>query len=869
MEASLLTTKLTIPPLRSPLISRPRLVERCRKALVHSLTLVSAPAGFGKTTLLRDWVDRREVHLPVAWLSLDEADNDPVRFWRHFIAAVRTLPAEAGTTSLELLGSGRQTPIHNILIELLNDLAPITTDFFLVLDDYHFIDAPAIHDSMAFFLEHLPTRMHIIISTRVDPPLPLPRLRGRGQLQDIRADDLRFTPEEITELENALQGPALKPEQLDALSTRTEGWAAGLKMAMLSLRDRPDTAGFLTDFTASPRYIMDYLIEEVLQRQPEVTRDFLLKTSILDRLSGPLCDAVTGRTDGRGTLRRLEKENLFIVPLDGSYEWFRYEHLFGDLLRHQLESDCDAATIEELQKRASRWYEGNGYIENAMSHARAARDWERVMDLTVASDALRVYGGLTVYQWLNPVPRELLLTNARASLILAWALVMTGRVMESKELVDTFEKSAAYGDTFASGVATIRTYIGVATLDPSTERYAELALAKLPAENLRQRATVSFLLGLHYSNHGRYIKAEPLFRAASELHRSIGDTYSLSADLGMLAIVVLIQEANVFKAEQLLKEAISLAEKHPETALAYCHLGLLYYVLNQLDKASVFLEKSLSLHPGNMEILTATYFYTILVRLAQGKVDEAEHLLNQAEELINKRGGNAKLQARIAGYHIALAVAKDDMNTAYRWLDRFAEYEDVFVCDAPVDAMRLLHERWGPAIEEKMKIHLENYLKTDLKFYLMPALTEQALVTSDSDKASDYFAQALAIGKPYGFIRPFVNWGTTLIPLLRKTIKRNIEPAYARELLDIIEEEERQRQVRLNGVAVTPTPGPLSDREIEVLHLVADGISNPKIADRLSISLATVKTHLHHIIDKLEVKDRSQAVYRAKELNLL
>ena len=869
MEPSVLTTKLSIPLLRSQAVSRPRLVERCNRALGCSLTLISAPAGFGKTTLLGEWVAKRASHLPVAWLSLDDADNDPARFWRHFIAAVRTLYGEAGTEALELLDSGQQAPIPNILTELLNDLAAVKTDFFLILDDYHFIQSPPIHDGMAFFLEHLPARMHLIIATRIDPPLPLPRLRGRGQLQDIRGDDLRFTREELAAMMTALDCPTLETDQMEALSSRTEGWAAGFKMAVLSLKDRPDISSFLEDFTASPRYIMDYLIEEVLGRQPEEERDFLLRTSILGRLSPSLCDTLTGGTDGRKILQNLEKKNLFIVRLDGAGEWYRYEHLFADLLRHQLELGYDTGKIAELHSRASRWYEANGYIEEAVHHATAANDWVRVMGLVTGADIIRTRGGLTAYQWLVSVPRERLLANTRAAVTFAWALVMTGRALESAAFLNTFEKSPACAPGLEGTIAAIRTYIGITTLDPATERYAELALGTLPADSVYPRATVSFLLGMYYASGGRFAEAEPLLKTSAELHRSIGDNYSLSMDLGMQAIVRLMQDANLFQAEAMLQEAVVMGKLHPNAAVAYAHLGLINYFWDRLDEASTLLDKALSLHPGNMDILTNAQFYTILVRLGQGRLDEAEELLKQTGSLIEARGGNARLRARLAGYHIALEVARDDMKAAFQWLDRFAEYEDVFVCDAPVDAMRLLHERWGNAIEKKLEPGIQQFRKDDLKFYLMPTLTELALVTSDPEKAMNCLAEALGIGRPYRYVRVFINWGTALSPLLRRAIKRGIEPAYARELLDRIEAEERLKRTRTGGGAAQLVPKILTERELQVLRLIADGASNPGIAERLAIDLATVKTHVHHIIDKLEVRDRSQAVYRAREINLL
>src|SRR5215218_782769 len=388
MSAPILATKLYVPPPRPEAVPRPHLIGRLDEGLRRKLTLISAPAGFGKTTLTSEWVSDRQ--RPAAWLSLDERDNDPTRFLTYFVAALRTIAANVGEGVLGALGSPQPPPTESILTTLLNEITTIEDDFVLVLDDYHVIDARVVDEALTFLLEHLPPRMHLLIATREDPHLPLARLRARGQLSELRAADLRFTPDEAAEFLKGVMGLNLSEEDIAALETRTEGWIAGLQLAALSMRGREDVSGFIRAFAGDNRYIVDYLVEEVLQRQPERIRSFLLQTSILDRLSGPLCDAVTGQENGRGMLEALKRGNFFVVPLDDKGHWYRYHHLFAEVLQARLiaetaETREKPGQISALHRRASEWYEHHGRAADAMPyaihHALAAEDFERAADL--------------------------------------------------------------------------------------------------------------------------------------------------------------------------------------------------------------------------------------------------------------------------------------------------------------------------------------------------------------------------------------------------------------------------------------------------------------------------------------------------------
>src|SRR5215208_1553036 len=407
MSTSILATKLYIPQPQPRVVLRPRLIERLNEGLQRRQTLISAPAGFGKTTLLSEWV--ATLPRPAAWLSLDEGDNDPTRFLAYLVAALRTIAPDVGEGALGMLRSPQPPPTESVTTALLNEISTIPYDLVLVLDDYHVIDAEAVDEALAFVLEHMPPRMHLVMATREDPQLRLARLRARDQLTEVRAADLRFAPSEAAEFFDEVMGLELSAEEVVALEERTEGWIAGLQLAALSMRGREDVGGFIRAFAGDNRYIVDYLAEEVLQRQPERTRSFLLQTSILERLSGPLCDAVTGQEDGNALLETLERGNFFVVPLDDRRHWYRYHHLFAEVLSAHLMAE-QPDLVATLHRRASEWYEQNGSAADAIRHALAAEDFERAADLVeLAVPAMRrSRQEATLLGWLNVLPDELL-----------------------------------------------------------------------------------------------------------------------------------------------------------------------------------------------------------------------------------------------------------------------------------------------------------------------------------------------------------------------------------------------------------------------------------------------------------------------------
>jgi LuxR family maltose regulon positive regulatory protein len=826
--------------------------------------MVSAPAGFGKTTLLSEWIRNSQPPTPAAWLSLEEADSDPRRFWEYFIAALQTLQPDIGVITLELLHSSQHMPVDPVLTPLINDLTGVKQDSFLVLDDYHFIQSEPVHSGINFLLEHLSPRLLLVIATRADPLLPLAHFRGKGTILEIGADDLRFTSKEAAALQTGLGAPALSSGDIEALNARAEGWVVGLKMAMLSMRSENDIPGFISGFTGTQRYIMDYLIEEVLQRQSPEVRDFLLKTSVLERLSGPLCDAITGRRDGREMLINLEKANLFLVPLDESRQWYRYEHIFAELLQHRLETEFGPEKSNELHRLASVWLEGNGFPENAIDHALAAQDWEKAVDLVMSTDSMAVYGGLMTYNWLRQVPREVLLAHPMAYVCYAWSLVVIGQVRAGAELLDNFEKSAVYDDEIEAFIAGARMNIASYIGDSRIEEYARKVLS-LQGDDIRARMATDLYLGFYYVRMRRYNEAEPLLSDAYISYQREGFAMMASWALMQLAQIAFFR-GKLHQTEEMLRRALGMDERRVIYDSLHMWLGVVYHLWNDLEGAAAEWEKA-NLSFPSQSVMGSIYLYTAGACLTQGDTVAAAEAVEKAESVLIREDTLPEDLARVAAYRLALTLKEDDREAISHWLGKLAEYEGPFLYDVPVSARHLLYERWGEAGRERLQAEYEQYHKEGYQYLEMGVRLHQALLSSDPDEALAFLAEVLVMAKPEGNIRLLVDFDLLIAPLLRRAITAGNEPEFARKILKIIENEERQRKVRRGEVL--PAADLLTGRELEVLRLMADGLSNPQIARRLVVSLDTAKTHVHHVLEKLEAASRVQAIARARDLDLL
>ncbi|MDQ3222156.1 MAG: tetratricopeptide repeat protein, partial [Gemmatimonadota bacterium] len=660
MSTPILATKLYVPPPQPKVVLRPRLIERLNEGLDRRLILVSAPAGFGKTTLLSEWL----AALPreSAWLSRDEGDNDPTRFLAYFVAALQTIAPNIGEGVLGVLQSP-QPPTETVLTTLLNEITTVEDDFVLVLDDYHVIDAKPVDDVLAFLIEHLPPRMHLLIATREDPQLSLARLRGRGQLTELRAAGLRFTPSEAGEFLKGVMDLNLSAEDIVALETRTEGWIAGLQMAALSMQGRADTASFIQAFTGSHHFILDYLVEEVLQCQPERVRGFLLQTSILDRLSGPLCDAVTGQDGGKGMLEALERGNLFVVPLDDKRRWYRYHHLFADVLQaRSMEEQPDQ--VPGLHRRASKWHEQNDLPSDAIRHALAAEDFERAAGLVeLAWPAMdRSIQSATWLGWVKALPDELVRARPVLCVGYAWALLDGGeleageaRLRDAERWLETTADMSGRPEVPSVGmvvvdeeqfrslpatIATARAAHAQALGDvPGTVKYARRALDLLPEGGYYERGVLAALLGVAYWASGDLEAAHRSFadfmanmRMAGNILVAIGGTFVL-ADIRMV-------QGRLHEALSTYQQSLQLATEQGEpvlrgTADLYLGLSELQCEHGDLEAASQHLLRSKEL--GEQATLPELQYRSCVamarIKEAQGDLDGALGLLHEAERL--------------------------------------------------------------------------------------------------------------------------------------------------------------------------------------------------------------------------------------------
>jgi LuxR family maltose regulon positive regulatory protein len=893
------------------LVPRPRLSQRLDRGTTSKLMLISAPAGFGKTTLLTEWLAARPAgpadERLAAWLSLDRADNDPASFWTYVIAALQTVAPGVGESALTLLRAPQPPPIETVLTVLLNDLGAITGDIVLVLDDYHVIDARDVQDAMAFLLDHLPPRLHVVIASRTDPALPLARLRARGELVETRAAELRFTPDEAAAYLNEMMGLELTARDVAALEGRTEGWIAALQLAALSMQGRDDVAGFIAGFTGDDRYVVDYLAEEVLQRQSDRVQTFLLQTSILSRLSGPLCDAVTGQGGGKAMLGALDRGNLFLVPLDDRRRWYRYHHLFADVLQARL-LDEQPDQVPDLHRRASAWYQQNGEPAVAIGHALAAGDFERGADLIeLAIPAMsRTRQEATVRGWLEAIPGEVVRVRPVLSVGFAGALLSVGELegvesrlrdaerwldvttgIDARSVARSAEMVVADEEEYRRLPAMIELYRAALALArgdvPGTVRHARRALGVALAEDHLCRAGASGMLGLAFwtsgdleAGHSAYAECMTGLRRAGH----IADTFGCAIALADIRLV----QGRLGEAMRTYEQALQRASEQGGpvlrgTADMYVGMSGVHRERNDLHAATQQLLRSQELgeHTGLPQNRYRWRVAMARIRQAEGDLDGALDLLNEAERVYlgdffpNVRPVPA-LRARIwiaqGSLGEALGWAREQGLSVDDDLSYLREFEHITL--ARVLMARYQDERAQRSVHEAIRL-LDRLLRAAeegeragsvIEIGVLRALAYQR--HGDIPAALSCLERAVTQAEPEGYVRVFADEGPPMASLLRVAARQQTGGNYVRRLLAAVTETETEQ----NGPVKQALIEPLSERELDVLRLLGTELDGPAIARELMVSLNTVRTHTKHIYAKLAVTNRRAAVRRAAELDL-
>jgi LuxR family maltose regulon positive regulatory protein len=899
MLAPVLATKLFMPPPRPHAVLRPRLMERLNEdqRRGRALTLVSAPAGFGKTTALSAWIDQRvrqDSKFRVAWLSLDEGDNDPSRFLLYLAAALHGAEPSCGADAMAALHSPQPPSAESILTDLINEIDGIAGDILLVLDDYHAVNSPQVDDELAFLLEHLPARLRLVIATREDPGVPLARLRARGELTELRAADLRFLPDEAADFLRRVMGLELSADDIAALESRTEGWIAGLQLAALSMQGQKDIAGFIHSFTGSHRFVLDYLAEEVLRHQPEGIQAFLLRTSILDRFCGPLCDALMQGTSGprpdlvssgQETLEYLERANLFIVPLDGERRWYRYHRLFAELLRQRLEQNLAAGKAggetgaAALHIRASRWYEENGLPIEAFRHAAAGADIDRATRLINSKEMPLHFRGavIAILDWLASLPASVLDARPSLRVLTATMSLVAGRttgveeaLLAAEQALQGAEPDEAIHDLIGR-IAAARATLAVTRYQPDVIMVqSRRALEHLHPDDLGFRFTAMWTMAVAHSFQGdRAAAAQAYAELESQSHIARDVFFTQLALCGLAES----QEVDnqLHQAAETYRRALRSFGEHPQPNANEAHLGLarISYEWNDLDAAEEHGERSLGLarqYDSAIDRFILCELTLARVTLARGHVAAAAARLDELATTARTPSFRHRLP-EIAALQVPVLLRQGQVEAAARLAGTF---------DLPQGRARVLLAQNEPsaalALLEPLGSQMEarGWQDERLKVLALRALALHA--KGLEDEALRALVQTMELAEGGGFIRLFLDEGAPMARLLSASAARGMMPAYTGRLLAAFAAEKQVRESALAESASSLSPlltEPLSRRELEVLRLLAEGLSNQEIGERLFLALDTIKGHNRRIFEKLEVKRRTEAIARGRELGLL
>jgi LuxR family maltose regulon positive regulatory protein len=858
------------------------LIERLNEGLYRKLTLISAPAGFGKTTLVSEWI--ADCGRPVAWVSLDERDDDPSRFLTYLIAALQTIDANIGRGLAGGLQSFQplQAFTETTLTILLNEISNVSENFILVLDDYHVIESKDVNDALAFFLKQSPSQMHVVIATRQDPDLPLARMRAQGTLTELRAADLRFTLTEAAGFLNQVMSLNLSEEDISSLETRTEGWIAGLQLAALSLQGHKDTASFIKSFTGSHHFVLDYLVEEILDQQSESIQNFLLRSSILDRMCGTLCDAVVcdPAASGQATLEYMEHANLFIIPLDNDRRWYRYQHLFADLLRQRLHqragfsSGNDGIDQGELHRRASQWYEDNGFEIEAFHHAAAANDIDRADRLIEGKGMPLHYRGaiVPVLHWLETLPTEVIdhrpslwVKYASATMLSGDPLAVESKLLAAEAGFLRLEPDDKRRD-LEGQIAGLRALVALSQNDfETTMVQSQLAMELLSPDNLAVRTSINFSVGYAYLFKGDRANASRAFTEVLSAGKSSGNfmfTIAAAVSLGS------IQEAEnqLHQAAETYRQILQMVGDplHMAASEAYYGLARRFYEWNDLDEAERNCHQAAQLaqqiecmSPIPYELLNAR------VKLARGDVSGAADIIKRTCECVPQQNLEEKLP-EIAATQVLTLIRQGRLEEAAQLAQKQelpVSMARVHLANGDASAALALLEPLARQAEEKGSPNEQ------LNMLVLQAVAYYE--NGETNRAVQMLGKALKMAEAGGFIRTFIDEGPPMARLLTQAATQGFMPDYTTRLLAVFDHRGSVPEIRTISNANLPLIESLSPRELDVLRLIAGGLSNREISERLFLALSTVKGHSRIIFDKLQVQRRTEAVAKARELGLL
>ncbi len=914
MFDALLQTKLLIPTVQSSHVVRQRLVDKLNQGTTRRLCLVSAPAGYGKTALVAAWA--RQGQRPVAWISLDRGDNEPTRFLAYLLAVLQALRSSPEKTALA--SPQRQLPILDeaVLTHLVNEIARYSTPFSLILDDYHSITELCIHEAVTFILDNMPPNMNLMIISRQDPPLSLSRLRAREQIVEIRQADLQFTLDEAAAFLRTHTSLSLAETDVMALVARTEGWAVGLQLAAITLQSaqaeshQVEAHRLTQSITGNSRFILDYLVEEVLTKQPAIIHDFLLQTSILDRLSGPLCDAVleieTWRSEhqvpahilavfqvpitSRQILEYLERLNLFIIPLDDVRQWYRYHSLLAELLQQQLEQKSDKQAVASLHRRSSQWYEENDMPFEAIEHALAARDYPRTARLVEVHGQRALWEHshyVTVTNWLNALPDHLIASNPKLAILHAMGLGLTGQLPSAEKRLQIAEQimvtlPADQQQTLIGQIIVARSYMtAFYSLEEHSVEWLERALAQIPLEDANSRGSMMAMLGNAYRLHGKIDLARQTLTKAIQLCQQVGNVVVVVMATNMLSAVERAQGrlgqalARCRRAQEISDQ--TLANEPSLMGTTLLALAEIQYQRNELDESLDTLTRGIQLTLKSDTIIRqhAQTGHVTLARIRQGQGDyqAAEQALMQAQSA----DSTPQMIALFAAQRAWLDLARGNIAAAKQWTDRVTLTAERFATHALDEEIITLarvrivqgkpEEALGLLEKVRATAEADGRLGDMLQIAVLQALAFQA--DGNMPAALDAITVALVHGKAEGYVRLFIDEGPTIALLLRQAARAGIVLDYTAQLLAAFPIRGQPSATITESQLTQPLLEPLSTRELEVLSLMAAGYSNPEIARELIVSVGTVKTHTHHIYSKLNARNRAEAVRRAKELKLI